>query len=80
MDAYAKKLSIQVDINDLKKEKILALKELLKLHPGNQALHFLIYDSEEKIKLSLGSRKQKVKVSQELLQELEEQHVPYILN
>ncbi|WP_242092004.1 DNA polymerase III subunit alpha [Aestuariivivens sediminicola] len=80
MDAYAKKLSIQVDINDLKKEKILALKELLKLHPGNQALNFLIYDSEEKIKLSMGSRKQKVKVSQELLQELEEQHVPYILN
>ena len=89
MDAYAKKLSIQVDINDLKKEKILALKELLKLHPGNQALNFLLYDNEEKINRAIqthlengcmGSRKQKVKVSQELLQELEEQHVPYILN
>src|SRR5690606_1382065 len=35
MDNYAKKLSIQVDINDLKQEKITFLKDLIQSHPGN---------------------------------------------
>ena len=80
MEQYAKKLSIQIDINDLKEENITALNELLKMHPGNQALNFLVYDTKEKIKLTMPSRKQKVKVCQELLNELEEQHVHFKLN
>ncbi|WP_223552198.1 DNA polymerase III subunit alpha [Aestuariivivens sp. NBU2969] len=80
MEQYAKKLSIQIDINDLKAENITALNELLKMHPGNQVLNFLVYDSKEKIKLTMPSRKQKVKVCQELLNELEAQHVHFKLN
>ncbi|MFI1773018.1 DNA polymerase III subunit alpha [Thalassobellus citreus] len=80
MEHYAKKLSIQVDIKDLDKQKIIALKELISMHPGNQMLNFLVYDTKEKIKLSMPSRKQKVKVSQELIKELEEQNVVYKLN
>ncbi|WP_242204006.1 DNA polymerase III subunit alpha [Aestuariivivens insulae] len=80
MEQYAKKLSIQVDINDLKEENIIALNELLKMHPGNQALNFLVYDTKEKIKLTMPSRKQKVKVCQELLNALTEQHVHFKLN
>ncbi|WP_242084191.1 DNA polymerase III subunit alpha [Aestuariivivens sediminis] len=80
METYAKKISIQVDIDDLKKEKIMALKALIKMHPGNQVLHFMVYDNQEKIKLTMSSRKQKVKVCQELITELEEQHVHFKLN
>ncbi|WP_242133698.1 DNA polymerase III subunit alpha [Aestuariivivens marinum] len=80
MEQYAKKLSIQIDINDLKAENITALNELLKMHPGNQVLNFLVYDTKEKIKLTMPSRKQKVKVCQELLNELEAQHVHFKLN
>ncbi len=80
MENYAKKLSIQVDIKDLDEQKIMALKELLNMHPGNQMLNFLVYDTKEKIKLSMPSRKQKVKVSQELLDELELQEVRFKLN
>ncbi len=80
MDNYAKKLSIQVDIKDLDEQKIVALKELLNMHPGNQALNFLVYDTKEKIKLTMPSRKQKVKVSQELLDALETQDVRFKLN
>tara|TARA_R110002050_G_scaffold94765_2_gene197250 strand:+ start:111168 stop:115556 length:4389 start_codon:yes stop_codon:yes gene_type:complete len=80
MEHYAKKLSIQVDIKDLDEQKIIALKELINMHPGNQMLNFLVYDTKEKIKLSMPSRKQKVKVSQELLNELQEQNVVYKLN
>lgn len=80
MDNLAKKLSIQVDIKDLSEQKIIALKELLHMHPGNQALNFLVYDTKEKMKLTMPSRKQKVKVSQELLHELEAQDVKFKLN
>ncbi len=80
LENYAKKLSIQVNINDLKEDKIIALKELLQMHPGNHMLNFLVYDVEEKIKLQMPSRRQKVKVSQELLDELKEQNYMYKLN
>jgi DNA polymerase-3 subunit alpha len=80
METYAKKLSIQLNINDIKDEKINNLKDLLQMHPGNQMLNFVIYDNEDSIKLNMPSRKQKVKVSQELLNELEEQEVHYRLN
>ena len=80
MDTYAKKLSIQLNINDLEKEKITTLKELVKMHPGKQMLNFVIYDNEENIKLQMPSRKQKVKISQELLGALESNEVFYKLN
>ena len=80
MEQYTKKLSIQVDIKDLTEQKIIALKELLHMHPGNQALNFLIYDTREQMKLTMPSRKQKVKVSQELLNELEAQDFRFKLN
>ena len=80
MENYAKKLSIQIDIEDLKEDKIVKLKALLHMHPGNQMLNFVVYDNKEQIKLSMPSRKQKVKVSQELLDELGNENVMFKLN
>ncbi len=80
MENYAKKLSIQIDIDDLKAEKIIQLKELLQMHPGSQALNFVVYDNKEQLKLNMPSRKQKVKVSQELLNELLLQDMKFKLN
>jgi DNA polymerase-3 subunit alpha len=80
MEQYAKKLSIQVDIKDLNEQKIIALKELLNMYPGNQTLNFVVYDTKEKMKLAMPSRRQKVKVSQELLNELEAHDVRFKLN
>ena len=80
MENYAKKLSIQLNIKDIQSDTINSLSELVKMHPGNQLLNFVIYDQEESIKLNMPSRKKKVKISQELLQELENQDVFYKLN
>ncbi|TNJ45287.1 DNA polymerase III subunit alpha [Tamlana fucoidanivorans] len=80
MEQYAKKLSIQLDINDLNEQKITDLKELIHMHPGNQALNFVVYDAKEKMKLNMPSRRQKVKVCQELLDELQSQDVKFKLN
>ncbi|WP_115461049.1 DNA polymerase III subunit alpha [Winogradskyella aurantiaca] len=80
MDTYAKKLSIKLSIHDLEKEHVTQLNELLRMHTGKQALNFVIYDDADKIKLQMPSRKQKVSISQELLNELEEIEVRYGIN
>jgi DNA polymerase-3 subunit alpha len=80
METYAKKLSIQLDIKDIEEQKIKNLMDLFLLHEGKQALNFMVYDNEEKLKLNMSSRKQKVRISQELLDELASHEVFYKLN
>lgn len=80
MDIYARKLTIQLDINELKEEKIDSLKDILRAHRGDHNLHFIIYEMKELMKLNLTSRKQKVKISQELLNALEGEQVKFKLN
>ncbi|RLD28672.1 MAG: DNA polymerase III subunit alpha [Bacteroidetes bacterium] len=80
MDTMAKKLSIQLNITDLKEERIKTLKDLLRMHKGNHALNFVVYDNDESIKLQMPSRKQKVKITQELLDELVLEDVKFKLN
>ena len=80
MDTYAKKLSIQLELNQVKEDTIDNLDKLFSEHKGNNTLNFLVYDQDEKISLQMPSRKNKVKISQELLDELVEQDINYKLN
>jgi DNA polymerase-3 subunit alpha len=56
------------------------LYDLLQIHEGTNTLNFVVYDNKEKLKVQMPSRKQKVKISQELLNELKAQDVMYKLN
>ena len=80
MEQYTKKLSIQLNIQDLQESRINTLKDLFNTHQGNHALSFVVFDMEDKLKLHMPSRKQKIKVSQELLSELDNEGVKYKLN
>jgi len=80
MDSHARKLTIQIAIEDLEDGKIELLKDLFKTHKGDKQLHFTIYEVEEKVKLSMPSRKQKVNICNELLWELHKEQVKYKLN
>ncbi|WP_179315987.1 DNA polymerase III subunit alpha [Winogradskyella undariae] len=80
MDAYAKKLSIQLNIKDLGSDTVAVLHDLIMLHEGTKPLSFLIYDNAEKIKVQMPSRKNKVNISQELLKSLREHDLKYKLN
>lgn len=80
MDKYAKKLTIQLNINAIKDENIDNLKELLHMHKGDHALNFVVYEQEEAIKLQMSSRRQKVQISQELIDELTAKDIRYKLN
>jgi DNA polymerase-3 subunit alpha len=50
------------------------------MHQGKHTLNFVIYDKNEKLKLTMPSRKQKIKISQELLAELQRYDVRFKLN
>ncbi len=80
MDAYAKKLTIKLDVSTLQEKRIRELKNALALHKGKHPINFIIYEMEDEIKLNLSSRKQKVNISSDLLSVLEAQEVHYKLN
>lgn len=80
METFAKKLTIKLDISQLKEERILDLKDTLISHEGNHPLNFVVYEMEEKIKVNMSCRKQKVNISSELLLQLREKEVHYKLN
>ncbi|MFS4456070.1 DNA polymerase III subunit alpha [Maribacter sp. 2304DJ31-5] len=80
MEAYAKKLTIKLNIDKLKEENVRKLKDTLVSHKGNHSLNFVVYEMQEEIKVNLSSRKQKVQISSELLQQLEENQVHFKLN
>ena len=80
METYAKKLTIKLNIDDLKEEGVHQLKDTLVSHQGSHPLNFVIYEMEQEIKVNLSSRKQKVQISSELLATLEEQQIHYKLN
>ena len=80
METYAKKLTIKLNIAELKEENVRTLKETFTNHKGDHNVNFIVYEMQEKIKVTLNSRKQKVNISTELLQLLEKQDVHFKLN
>ncbi|GGW51400.1 DNA polymerase III subunit alpha [Arenibacter certesii] len=80
METFAKKLTIKLDIGQLKEDSIMDLKDILVSHGGNHPLNFVVYEMKEKIKVNMTSRKQKINISSELLMQLRENEVHYKLN
>ena len=76
----AKKLTLQLEISQLKNESIFQLRDELKSFKGDKPLMFNVYDSDKKVKLTLNSKKQKVKITPELLKLLDEKQWHYKLN
>ena len=75
-----KKLTLQLEISKLKNEDVIQLQDELKSFKGDKPLLFNVYDSEKKVKLTLNSKKQKVRITPELLKLLDEKQWHYKLN
>ena len=80
MEVYAKKLTIQLNIDELEEQRIEVLQNIFRSHSGTNKLNFVVYEMKDRIKLHMPSRKQKIKISQALLSALEEQQILYKLN
>ena len=80
LGSFAKKLSIQLKLNEINEIQINKLKSIIDLYNGNHRLDFVIYDNEEKVKLDLISENKKVDISQKLLDELDKEKILFKLN
>ncbi len=80
MEAYAKKLTIHLKIEEIQEDKIESIKTLIQSHKGKHPINFTIHETENKVKLTMPCRKQKVHISNDLLIELENKNVYYKLN
>ena len=80
LGSFAKKLSIQLKLNEINEIQIKKLKSIIDLYNGNHRLDFVIYDNEEKVKLDLISENKKVDISQKLLDELDKEKILFKLN
>ena len=80
LENFANKLTVQLSIDEVNDEKIHLIEDLLQLHKGKDALNFMVYDADEKLQLYMPSRSAKVKISQDLLNELENNELEYKLN
>jgi len=80
LEHHAKKITIHLKVNELVEQRLEKLKEVVKNHKGDHNLHFHFYEPEEKIHLQTNSRKNRMKISQELLDELAKENFLYKLN
>ncbi|MEQ6123179.1 DNA polymerase III subunit alpha [Pseudotenacibaculum sp. MALMAid0570] len=80
MDDLCKKITVKIPIEQVNNNSIQGFEQLFKSHAGKQALRFVIYDVQEEIELEVPSRNTKIKITPELLQTLEKQHVNFKLN
>ncbi|AEE18835.1 DNA polymerase III subunit alpha [Dokdonia sp. 4H-3-7-5] len=80
METNAKKLTINIDINEVAEARIEEIKDILDLHVGEAKLHFQVFEPLEKLFVKMPSKRMKVKICQELLDTLEENSVHYKLN
>ncbi|MGB1434017.1 MAG: DNA polymerase III subunit alpha [Flavobacteriaceae bacterium] len=80
ISTYAKKLTLQININQFEKEKLSLLTKTIKAHKGNHKLDIAFYELNQQIKLVMHSRKKKVNISKELLADLDEQQIHFKLN
>ena len=80
LEAQAKKITLQLSIDELNDKRIQLLEGIVKEHEGKDLLNFVVYDVEDKMQLNMPSRGSKVKISQELLNMLDMQQLKYKLN
>jgi DNA polymerase-3 subunit alpha len=80
MDELRKKITIKIQLSEIKENTILNLETILKNNPGKQSLNFTVWDEKEKIEVSLPSRNTKINISNELLATLESQQIDFKLN
>lgn len=80
MDQYSKKLTINLDLQDVSTERIDDIKETLNDYRGDHNLFFYVFEPKEQIALNMASRKKKVKICAALLDELKRKNVNFKLN
>ena len=75
-----KRFTLQLELDDLKEDRIQWIRDLIQLHKGDKPLMVDVFHTPEEIKLTLPSRKQKVAITNEFLESLESESIKYKIN
>jgi len=75
-----KKITFLFDIYGIEESNILNLKKVLQKHKGSKQLRFVVVDSKNNTKIELFSRKHKVEITSQLLENIEEKGWKYQLS
>jgi len=79
LDNLSKKITLQFPVSAINQDLIEELANLIKTFKGKKELNFLIYDLQEKLKLHMPSRRFKIAITNDLLQELKNKEWHFIL-
>ena len=80
MYSHAKRLTIQLPIEEVNNDHIINLKKIITDYKGDKHLELIIYETSEKIKITMPSKKFKIDISNDLLKRLEKEQISYKLN
>ncbi|MFL2599794.1 MAG: hypothetical protein ACJ0P1_04460, partial [Flavobacteriaceae bacterium] len=80
LDLNSKKLTLQLKVDEVNEEKISKLTSIFKKFKGKKSLEFDLFESSGGFKLTLPSRKQKIKINNDLLDNLEKNKIFYKIN
>ena len=80
LDLNSKKLTLQLKVDEVNEEKISKLTSIFKKFKGKKSLEFDLFESSGGFKLTLPSRKQKIKINNDLLDNLERNKIFYKIN
>jgi DNA polymerase-3 subunit alpha len=80
LSKMAKKITIQLDVNAINDKNVATMNSVLKQYKGKQNLNFLVYDADEKLKLTMPSRTSKIEISKEMIEELTTNDYKFKLN
>lgn len=80
LEKNAKKLTLKLNLEEIKEDRINDLLETISSHKGDKPVHVTLYEMEEEIKLHMISRKRKVTIDSQLLSHLDSQGFHFQLN
>ena len=80
LEKNSKKLTIQLNIDDLDDNKLDNIIKLIKKHKGKNQLEFSFFQNKEKIKLTMLSENFKILISEEIISSFKEQHIHFKLS
>ena len=73
-------MTIQLPIEEVNNDHIINLKKIITDYKGDKHLELIIYETSEKIKITMPSKKFKIDISNDLLKRLEKEQISYKLN
>jgi DNA polymerase-3 subunit alpha len=80
MGKMAKKITVELPIEQINEKNVASIDSVFKKHKGSQNLNFVIIDKEEKLRLNMPSRSAKINITKELIDELTENEYSFKLN